>query len=140
MKRKIFALVLIAALALAALRLGTNSAGVCLSEMTRANDVDFKFAALRIVDEHRRARSAEQGLPLRSSREIRQFVSANPDCCIVGKHGFSEFQMPSWWARFSGQATRVVSLPTGETSRSGLLDYSYVTMDNCGRQFVAYPL
>lgn len=140
MKRKILASVLIATLALIAGRLATNSAGVCLSEMRRSDDTDFKIAALSVLDEHRSSRSPERGLIPRSTRQIREYVVANPDCCIIGKVGFSEFQVPSWWARFSGQATRTVSLPTGETFPSELSDYSYVTMDNCGRQFVAYPL
>ena len=122
--------------ALVAVVIGSNlyqSSNLCLADMSwRASD-DYRLVGLQAVREGGGA--VDPPLPAGTSDvALRAYLKAHPDCCLMGKHGYSEYVPPGGWDRFLGRASKTVSLSTGVIpgSHPQMLGYNYVQMNNCG--------
>ena len=70
----------------------------------------------------------------KSVEALLAYLADNPDCRLMGKHGYSEYVPASNWDRISGRLAKIVSLNSGPIlgAASQMIDYHYIRMDNYG--------
>ncbi|MGH7020948.1 MAG: hypothetical protein ACREEY_13765 [Brevundimonas sp.] len=111
-----------------------QSSSLCLADMRWRSADDYRLVALQ---------TAREGgvYPLLSAdasdEALAAYLKANPECCLMGKHGYSEYDPPSRGGRILGRASKTVSLNTGVIpgSQPQMIGYAYVQMDNCGAPY-----
>jgi hypothetical protein len=121
----------VACVLLAGGRVALNQTNLCLSEGRNLVDWEYQVAALGYAAAYKMTLAPELP-PSVTEAALEDHISANPDCCILGKIGFSEYEPPPLEAKLSGQASKIVSLSTGTISGSRQTGYIYVFMNNCG--------
>ncbi|MNQ58330.1 hypothetical protein D3C85_725280 [compost metagenome] len=111
-----------------------QSSSLCLADMRWRSADDYRLVGLQ---------TAREGgvYPLLSAdasdEALGAYLKANPECCLMGKHGYSEYDPPSRGDRILGRASKTVSLNTGVIpgSQPQMVGYAYVQMDNCGAPY-----
>lgn len=133
-RRTRFAVLSFAALVAAAVgNSAYQSSRLCLADMTLRRPDYYKLAALEAAREHEV--KVFPPIPIAFTKEaLIAYLEANPDCCLMGKHGYSEYDPPTNLDRISGRASKTVSLSSGfiPGATPQMIGYSYILMDNCG--------
>ncbi|MGH7028077.1 hypothetical protein [Brevundimonas sp.] len=121
----------VACVLLAGGRVALNQTNLCLSEGRNVVVREYQVAALRYATAYKMTLAPEVP-PSVTEAALEAHINANPDCCVFGKVGFSEYEPPPLEAKLTGQASKIVSLSTGTISGSRQTGYTYVFMNNCG--------
>jgi hypothetical protein len=111
-----------------------QSSSLCLADLRWRSADDYRLVGLQAA----RQGEVYPALPLGASDEaLLAYLKADPECCLMGKHGYSEYDPPSRWDRLLGRASKTVSLNTGVIpgSQPQMVGYAYVQMDNCGAPY-----
>lgn len=110
-----------------------QASNLCLADMSFRHPDHYKLAALKAVREYE-IKIFPAFPPAATEDALIAYLKANPDCCLIGKHGYSEYYPPANLDRIIGGAAKTVSLSSGVIPRAPpqMIGYSYVQMDNCG--------
>ena len=112
-------------------RMVLNQTGICLANMQWKDEAEYKSAAVRYAISY--------NMPLipsiskqSNANQTANHIAQNPQCCQMGKQGFSEYDPPDIWDRLTGRASKTVSLSTGSIPDTNMIGYVYIIMNNCG--------
>ncbi|MNT35766.1 hypothetical protein D3C72_1718100 [compost metagenome] len=113
-----------------------HASNLCLADMTWRDPEHYKLVALRVAREFE-VEVLPPIPPAASDESLLAYLRANPECCLMGKQGWSEHERLGTWDRLLGRATKTVSLNSGLISGSTppMIGYNYVLMNNCGENY-----